>query len=600
VKDLLGHYNEELRALRELATPFAAAHPKIAGRLRLAGDMVEDPFVGRLLEGVALLNARIAQRLDDDFLPFAESLMATLAPHLMQPVPSMTVLAFEPALPTSARQTVPAGFPMDSEAVRDQHCRFRTSFPVDIWPVRLHAAQLQGAPFDAPVRRGTHAAVLRLTFESVLPDVSLESIGLDRIRLFIKADSQRAFQIHELLFGCTNGVSYAVSSRDDHVVHLGKEAIEAVGYLADEMLLGSHGDPGSKLLLEHFVFPEKYLFFDLAKLDYRLLRGTQDRLSVYIYLDRTDTALERSLSASDFSLFATPAVNLFERECEPARVDVTRHSQRVVADARREQAIEIQQLLDVSLLRSDGSTRPCSPLHAPASMDQMEATHLYSVARQASPLRTGGTDVHISLANRSGDFDLESDDVLSIKALCFNRDLPQRLPFGGGKPSFYPVAGDRAVRSISCLVKPTSSLPAPAGKEAAWRLAALLNLNHLHLESGAAALQSLKSLIALLDLRQSPQSLGLMRRLVSLNARPSLARVPVKGLTAFCNGLDVALTFDDDRLSGSGSFLFGCVLEHFLSGFVPANSFVRSHLSLVSDVGSWKQGVALCGQRALS
>ena len=52
---LLPYYNRELDAIRTLAAEFAAAYPKIAGRLRLSADAVDDPHVARLLEGVAFL-----------------------------------------------------------------------------------------------------------------------------------------------------------------------------------------------------------------------------------------------------------------------------------------------------------------------------------------------------------------------------------------------------------------------------------------------------------------------------------------------------------------------------------------------------------------
>ena len=40
--------------------------PKVAGRLRLSAETVDDPIVERLLEGVAFLAARVQHRLDDE------------------------------------------------------------------------------------------------------------------------------------------------------------------------------------------------------------------------------------------------------------------------------------------------------------------------------------------------------------------------------------------------------------------------------------------------------------------------------------------------------------------------------------------------------
>jgi type VI secretion system protein ImpG len=85
---LLPLYDQELGYLRSLAGEFADAHPKIAGRLRLSADAVDDPHVARLIEGFALVAARIRQKLDDEFPELTDSLLGALYPHLLAPFPS--------------------------------------------------------------------------------------------------------------------------------------------------------------------------------------------------------------------------------------------------------------------------------------------------------------------------------------------------------------------------------------------------------------------------------------------------------------------------------------------------------------------------------
>src|SRR5688500_12354851 len=62
MKDLLPYFERDLTLLRRYAAAFAAKFPGVAGRLR-EGDSV--PHVDRLLQGVALLSARISKRVDD-------------------------------------------------------------------------------------------------------------------------------------------------------------------------------------------------------------------------------------------------------------------------------------------------------------------------------------------------------------------------------------------------------------------------------------------------------------------------------------------------------------------------------------------------------
>ena len=74
----LEYYNEELQYLREVGEVFARENPKVAGRLGLESFECADPYVERLLEGVAFLTARVRMKLDDEFPNFNQSLVETI------------------------------------------------------------------------------------------------------------------------------------------------------------------------------------------------------------------------------------------------------------------------------------------------------------------------------------------------------------------------------------------------------------------------------------------------------------------------------------------------------------------------------------------
>ena len=76
--DLLPYYNDELMAVRHLAREFAAQFPKVAGRLMIEGDQVEDPHVERLIEAFAFLTARLRRKLDDEFPEITDALLGVL------------------------------------------------------------------------------------------------------------------------------------------------------------------------------------------------------------------------------------------------------------------------------------------------------------------------------------------------------------------------------------------------------------------------------------------------------------------------------------------------------------------------------------------
>ena len=95
---LMKHYETELIYLRDMGAEFAAAYPKIAGRLGMEGVEVLDPYVERLLEGFAFLASRIQLKLDAEFPRFTQHLLEAVYPHYLSPTPSMAVVKFQPDL----------------------------------------------------------------------------------------------------------------------------------------------------------------------------------------------------------------------------------------------------------------------------------------------------------------------------------------------------------------------------------------------------------------------------------------------------------------------------------------------------------------------
>lgn len=68
--ELLPYYERELGFLRRYARECSERYPKIAARLLRAGEVCEDRHIERMIELFALLNARVAKRLDDDYPEF--------------------------------------------------------------------------------------------------------------------------------------------------------------------------------------------------------------------------------------------------------------------------------------------------------------------------------------------------------------------------------------------------------------------------------------------------------------------------------------------------------------------------------------------------
>lgn len=603
--DVLPFYNAELRFMRELANEFAARNPKIAGRLRLSQDAVEDPHVGRLIEAFALLNARIRLKLEDDFPELTESLLGILHPHYLAPFPSMAIAQMSPQPGATARAVVPAGATVSTEPVDGEALTYRTGYPVELWPVSLSAASLMGPPFLAPQNphAGTAAGVLRLTLTCLSKDCSFTELGLDRLRVCLHGEARTAHILHELIVGGTLSVALADSAVDDAPVFLGRDAVRAVGFGEGEVLLPSPpaAEPGYALLSEYFAFPEKFLFFDLVGLEAKTLLRSGRTLEVFLYLDRHDARLETAVTAADFRLFCTPIVNLFPARADPIRLEPGRYEHRVSPDARRESTLEVYSVDGVTVSDRAGAEQLYRPFFSfGRRQDGAEPVDRYwHAVRRASPYEGGGDDVSLVFTSGSGENVADADHVASVDITATNRDAPTRLPFGGGRPHLTLTDTAQAAR-IQALSAPTRPLRPRRGHGVLWRLVSHLSLNHLSVDApGGGGLGVLKEMLSLYDGADSAASRAVIERLSRLQTRPGVVRAPAGGRVAFASGTDLSVEFEDQRLSGSGAFLLGMVLEAVFASFAAINAFSRTTLRLRGEKGVWQAWPARTGTRRL-
>ncbi len=603
---LLPYYERELAAIRRDAAEFAAAFPKVAGRLRLSADAVDDPFVARLLEGVAFLAARVQHRLDDELPELSDALLEMLSPGLLAPVPSMTTLRLSGGPALAAPAVVPRGLLVETEPVRGEPVRFRTCHDVTLWPLVIEAARLSGLPFAAPAnpRAGSAAvACLRLTLKTAVEGMPIAALGLDRLRLYLHGVGNQPAALHELLATATLSIALADGPADARPTLLGPEALRPGGFGAEEAALPwpRRAFSGHRLLAEYFAFPEKFLYLDLDGLEARSLVQQSDRLEVFVYLSRALSTLERGVSAEAFALGCTPAINLFPQRCEPIALDGTRAEWPLVPDARRPIALEVHTVEEVRESRASGERRQVLPFHRLGRAEsgaEVSAEAHFIASRRPAPPPLSGTQTMLLLRDPAFDPAAPADGVLTVEALCCNRDLPSLLPFGGGQPALRVAAGTAAM-AAEALSPPTPTLRPALRERSAWKLISHLALNHLSVTGAEQGALAMREMLRLHDLRDTPESRAALAALLAVEAKPGVARLPGGRPGALVRGLDVTLTFDPQGWQSGGLYLLAAVLERFLALQVSVNAFVRTGVALRGRPGLAARFAPRSGTRAL-
>jgi len=196
---LLRYYEHELTFLRKMGQEFAQEYPNVAGNLQLEAGKGEDPHVERLLQGFALIAARIHHKLDDEFPEITTALLNLLYPHFLAPLPSMSIVQFVPD-PMQGKltsgYTINKGALLYSRPVKGTQCRFRTCYPTTLWPIEVMSAQLE-PPEKLPVGVSAESS-LRLTMKCQ-GGLTFRDLELNRLRLYLHGENILAYTMYDLL-----------------------------------------------------------------------------------------------------------------------------------------------------------------------------------------------------------------------------------------------------------------------------------------------------------------------------------------------------------------------------------------------------------------
>jgi len=600
----LDHYDRELAYLRELGGEFADQYPKIAGRLGMDGFSCADPFVERLLEGFAFMAARVQRRLDSEFPQLTRGLLDTVFPHYSRPIPSAGIFQFLPDMDSSslaAGYTVPAGTRLLSELAPGQQtpCRFDTTSPVQLWPIRITEAELftRENAVGYPLPRDFHTQGLRsgLRFNlEVLGGLQLRDIELDCLRLHLRGGVV-AQSLYEMLIAHSQLV--AVGTGGGRWSRLAAAAVRPHGFAEADALLPQEprSFSGYRLLQDYFLLPEKFLFVDIVGLRASLAAADGNQCKVVIGFDASDASLVGRVSNEHLALHCAPAINLFRRRADRVHLEQTRSEHLLTVDRSRPLDFEVWSIENVTGHATNSGTEvPFLPLYAPPDFDAQRQRHAtyYTVARRNRRLSSGsdqrrsfypGSEVFLTLTDSHQEPFRHQVQQLSSVVYCTNRDLALLPPESGWREAFQAEASG-PIQQVLCISGPTAPAPSLVREDGdtAWRLISHLTPNYLSLQdnaSGGAAM-----LREMLMLYCSPDDLSSRRQiegLLSICTRPIVRRLPMSGPITHGHGVSIEMQCDEDAFEGGGAFLLGSVLEQFFARYVALNSFTQTALQSV-------------------
>ncbi|MFQ5773101.1 MAG: type VI secretion system baseplate subunit TssF [Kiloniellaceae bacterium] len=582
------YFQDELAYLRELGREFSDANPKLAPFLADSGN---DPDVERLLEGFAFLAGRIRQKLEDELPELTHSLITLLWPHFLRPVPSMSILEFQP-IPSAMSGTavIKKGVEVDSVPVEDTACRFRTCYDVDLHPLSLVKADLQ---------RTAAASVLRLGF-ALEPGASLDRLGLKSLRLYLHGDPSLSKSLYLWLSRHLEKVTVSAGGGpgDENAFTLPPDLVRPVGFAEDEGLLPypPNAFVAYRLLQEYFNLPEKFLFLDIEGLR---------PLARFKMADRFELAFEFSRPLEDqvrpkkdtFRLYCTPIVNLFVRDADPIRVDQTKAEYRVRPSGKEPSHYETYSIDQVEgWVQGTGKRRVYKAFESFEHVREAgtPAGGIFYRSRVYPAVVGRSLETYVSFVTAGDSRTMPPTETISIQLTCTNRNLAEKLRAGeiatptGTSPEF--------ARFRNVIPARPSVIP-PLDSGLHWQLISNMSLNYVSL----VRIEALRTVLSAYDFRAKYDRKAERESRLRLEGLVGVHTEPVDLLRAGLpvRGLRTHMEMRESNFAGEGDmYLFASVLNEFLSLFASINSF---HQLIVTGVehGEVYRWPAKSGQQLL-
>lgn len=407
------YYQKELSYLHQAREYFIKKIPKLAPFLALDN---RDPDIERIIENLAVLTSRIRQEMEQNIPYIAESLLNIVSPNYINPLPSLCLQEFYLNKDSKKNKVIiPKGSYLKSIAIEQINCEFRTVYDIYLYPLDIDEIFT-----NSENQHHTMDIKLKIT----KPDLKICDIELDYLTLYlgdhIYASATLLLFIH-LYLEEIKIISYDTSEE----FKLNPYNIKAVGLEPNESCL-NYDDLGFEafsLLMEYFLIPEKFNFITIQGLD--ILKDCQGTNFDIQFKFNKNFPKNLIIETDLFSLGVTPIVNIFPKNAEPIINDHTKDGYRIFADIAHLNSYEIVKIDQVNAQSSDNGRKILKNYNSFERFRFLKDNQndFYSVSVKKN--LKGETYKEISFFS-----EYSRNEIITIKALCCNKNLPSKLKIG--------------------------------------------------------------------------------------------------------------------------------------------------------------------------
>jgi len=575
IEELLPYYEKQLQEFGQQSRAFADKYPKIAQRLSLNQEQIDDPHIERLIQAFSLIAARIDKKLADSYDIFTRSLFEVMFPQYLRHFPACSVVSFED-LNKQKQLTdvhiIPKGTTLKSRSFKGVQCEFNTSAEVKLLPIQLESLSFQTNP-SAHIHLNQNAT-LNLKFELLNP--AKNWLKNEKLPIYLDAISNFPLQVLDHIFHKETSFSLRINNK---VVPI-KNPFEVMGFDENESLLpvDQHTHHAYRLLIEYFCFPEKFSYLNL-NLDFLKLLKEENlsfEVQIHLKLNLNDQAIIRNyseLNVANFKLFTSPVVNLFEKQAEPQKINHKNLEYPLMTDAHHPEFYQVYSIVEMNLIREksnqDQVVYPILPFFAMSHYHGDDIQFFYAL--NPTVLQNQYVETGYSIISKQLEPHSIKSDFVSCKLLCSNRELPHEAL--GQSNNVLNLNDSTVARRALVLKRPTAPFQFEKNKNEQWRIISHLSLNTLALMKGDAV-SHIKELLELYNLPKSKENHLIIDAIKKIEFEITNKLVEAKPFPMFVRGVKVLMDVDVQVFRGHSLYIFSELISHIFNLKVQMNSFV--------------------------
>lgn len=562
----LDTFAQQMQQLHQEAQNFAELYPEHANALNLSALQDKDPYVERLLEGVAFLTGQIKEHIDADLPEISGTFIQQFWPHISKPFPSACIMQFQQNLRQIQKTTfIEKNTDIISQPLGPEStvCHFLTCEQLAVQPLHLVSADI--------VQLTSGQKKITLQFQ-VEPGVDINNLEFSQFKLFVNADD---FHIAPLLYAmCDEDNNVKVTfpetaaSRD---ATLPRRSVRLANLQAENMLLPEFGREqlAFHLLHEYFAYKAKYQFIQIDNLMNvqfpKLCQSFNIEIETFVEIPS-----RLQLSKDNLLLHCVPAINLYPATAEPINLDHFKTEYDVVASLQKPTSM-VPYSVDsiVATNARTGQRSTLSPLYSFAHRDDKGAYY----AVHESLTEKGQNRLKLSF----GGIDDSDTQRLSTELLVYNADVPRHSI---KEHTLNETAENISFGKFSNINRPSPVLAPSYLEDLHWQLIKFLSLN-LQTVDTAEKLQMLLRNFDWSNKADNKKRIAGIKDLQIINTE-KIQRGALR------SGNEIKILLDEECFSTMGdAFWFSKILSKFFNLYADINCFIQVRIMFVKGHKQW-------------